>query len=209
MFRLYIISSNNIIENEAKAINALFDNGMTHFHLRKKTWMKNEVSELIDSINTKHHSKIVLHSQFDLIFHYDLAGFHFNSSFPYQEELAIKLRKAEKSVSVSSHNICDMGEYELESDYQFVSPIFPSISKPDYTEVFDHQKLKNYFVLKPKSKFIALGGIEPDKIELVKQMNFDGFAVMGFLWQQYEIDSNIYSLIDRFNKLKSKQLQLL
>lgn len=201
MLSLYIISSNEIVAKESEAINALFENGMHHFHLRKKTWMKAEVIELLEKINSAYYKHIALHHHPELVFEYDLAGFHFNSAYPYQEKIATKLREAQKTVSVSSHNICDIGEYELEADYQFVSPIFPSISKSNQVELFDQEKLKNYFVLKPKSKFIALSGVEPKNLKEIKELRFDGAAVLGYLWEAFQKDADITNIVTRYNNL--------
>jgi len=206
VFSIYIISSNQAVKDESQVINLLFQNGMQHFHLRKKTWMKNEVKQLIENIDSAYHNRIVLHHHPQLVFDFDLAGFHFNSAYPYQEEMVNKLRSNNKSVSVSSHSICDIGEYELEADYQFVSPIFPSISKPNVVETFNHQKLKTYFALKPKSKFIALGGIEPNKIETVKELKFDGAAILGYLWKAYETNENKEILVEKFNQINQNKI---
>jgi len=200
---LIIITNNQALEKEADAINALFENGLTHLHLRKKTWFKKELAEFIESINTKWYKNIVLHTHPQLVFDYDLRGFHFNKSQPYNEQLAEKLKVSGKTLSASSHSICDMSEYSLEVDYQLVSPIFSSNSKQNESKVMDHTKLKNYLVLKPKSKFIALSGIEPDNITNALNLGFDGVAVLGFLWNEFEIDKNTNKLIDRFLVLKN------
>jgi len=199
IYKLYVVSApDKEVESEAEKINALFKAGMQHFHLRKKTWFKKELSTLIENIDEQHYSKIVLHSQLDLVEEFDLAGFHFNKDFPYQEKWAEQLRKNGKTLSVSSHSICDMGDYELEVDYQFVSPVFPSISKSDVTETIEHEKIANYLLLKPKSKFIALGGIHPENMSEALDMGFDGIASLGYIWMGPK------SPVNCFEKLNSK-----
>lgn len=200
---LFVLTSNNKLANENLVINALFKNGLQHLHLRKKTWFKKELINFIETINPKWHSKIVLHTHPQLVFNFDLKGFHFNKSYPYNEQMALQLKEAGKTLSVSSHSICDMSEYSLEVDYQFVSPIYPSSSKQNANKLMDHTKLKNYLVLKPKSKFIALSGIVPNNIANTFNLGFDGVAVLGYLWNDFEKDKNINNLIERFIKLQN------
>lgn len=200
---LIILTANTAIENEADAINALFENGLNYLHLRKKTWFKNELIAFIENIASKWYKNIVLHTHPQLVFEYDLKGFHFNKSQPYNEQLAKKIKATGKTLSASSHSICDMSEFSLEVDYQLVSPIFSSNSKNNESEVMDHTKLKNYLVLKPKSKFIALSGIEPNNIIDALNLGFDGVAVLSYIWNDFEKDKKMDNLIDRFLSLQN------
>jgi len=200
---LIVLTANEKLINEEQAINALFKNGLQHLHLRKKTWFKKELNQLIETIDPNWYSKIILHTHPQLVFDFDLRGFHFNRSYPYNEQMAEGLKEAGKTLSVSSHSICDMSEYSLEVDYQFVSPIHPSNSKQNADKLMDHSKLKNYLVLKPKSKFIALSGIEPGNIAATLNLGFDGVAVLGYLWNDFEKDKNIDSLVKRFTDLQN------
>lgn len=205
--KLIILTANEANEKEADAINALFENGLQYLHLRKKVWFKKELSTFIESIEKKWHQNIVLHTNPQLVFDYNLGGFHFNQSFPYNIKMAEKLKQAEKTISVSSHSICDMSEYSLEVDYQFVSPIFAANSKQNGSQIMDHTKLKNYLVLKPGSRFIALSGIAPNNVLDALNIGFDGVAVLGYIWNDFEGDNNISNLIDRWLKLKNALLK--
>jgi len=200
---LIILTNNQALEKEAEAIDALFENGLDYLHLRKKTWFKKKLIALIESINSKWYGNIVLHTHPQLVFEYDLKGFHFNKSQPYNEQLAEQLKTAGKTISVSSHSICDMSEFSLEVDYQLVSPIFSSNSKQNEKDLMNHTKLKNYLVLKPGSKFIALSGISPKNISTALNLGFDGVAVLGYLWNDFEKDQNINKLVERFLSLQN------
>jgi len=202
-FKLIVISHPEKINNELLAIDQLFKLNLQRFHLRKKTWFEYELAEFIEKIDEAHYSKIVLHSHPKLVFQYNLGGFHFNKDFPYQNVMAEKLKRSGKSISISSHSICDMGEYELDVDYQFVSPIFLSISKPEISAGFDYEKLRKYLLLKPKSKFIALGGINTENILKTKNIGFDGAATLGFLWSNFEKEDSVSNLSERFIKLNA------
>jgi len=199
-----VISHPTQLQNEIDAIEHLYNAGLSYFHVRKKKWFKNDLEKWIQQINEQAYSKLVLHSHPQLVFEYNLKGFHFNSSYPYAEKLAKQLEKAGKTISIASHSICDMGEYELDVHYQLVSPVFPSISKPDVTQTLAHKKLSDYLLLKPKSKFIALGGIDENNIAKAKALGFDGAATLGYLWGKFEKDINMNELIKRYQQLKKQ-----
>jgi len=201
-FEIIVISHPTQIQNEIEAVEHLCSAGLNYFHVRKKTWFKEALEGWIQQINETQYDKLVLHNHPQLVFDFDLKGFHFNSSYPYQHKLAQQLAEAGKTISIASHSICDMGEYELDVDYQLVSPVFPSISKPDVTQTLDHKKLKDYLLLKPKSKFIALGGIDESTIGKAKAIGFDGAATLGYMWNNFEKNSSIDELIERYNQLK-------
>jgi len=57
-------------------------------------------------------------------------------------------------------------------------------------------------LLKPKSKFIALGGVDERTIHLTKNLGFDGAATLGYLWNEFEKNAAIDELIKRFTCLK-------
>lgn len=200
---LAILTANEAIENEVEAIQALLENGLEFLHLRKKKYFKNELKNFIESIDKKWYNKIVLHTHPQLVLNYDLKGFHFNRSYPYNEKMVQQLKAENKTLSVSSHSICDMSEYSLEVDYQFVSPIFPSNSKENEADLMDHTKLKNYLVLKPGSKFIALSGIDISNIDKALELGFDGVAVLGYAWNDFKKDQNISNLVNKFLALQN------
>lgn len=202
-FEIIVISHPSQIQNEIEAVELLCKQGLSYFHLRKKTWFKEELEQWIQQIDEYCYEKLVLHSHPQLVLDYNLKGFHFNSSYPHQEKLTQQLQEAGKTISIAAHSICDMGEYELEVDYQLVSPVFPSISKPDLTETLNHKKLKDYLLLKPKSKFMALGGIDGDNIQQAKALGFDGAATLGYLWKDYEKNAAVDELLKRYHHLKS------
>jgi len=201
-FEIIVISHPTYIKNEIEALERLCKEGLSYFHLRKKTWFKEDLEQWIQQLDEGCYKNVVLHNHPQLVFDYNLKGFHFNSSHPYQEKLARQLQETGKTISIAAHSICDMGEYELEVDYQLVSPVFPSISKPDLIETLDHKKLKDYLLLKPKSKFMALGGIDGDNIQQAKALGFDGAASLGYLWKDFEKNGAVNELLQRYHQLK-------
>ncbi|GAA5037849.1 thiamine phosphate synthase [Marivirga lumbricoides] len=80
------------------------------------------------------------------------------------------------------HSLKEMEEISVNDDYAFLSPIFDSISKKGYTSKFDLEELKSFLKRSPK-KIVALGGIDEDKIDWVKEAGFSGIALLGAIWQ--------------------------
>jgi len=121
-FEIVVISHPTQIQNELEAIKHLCNAGLNYFHIRKKTWFKQALENWLQQMDENCYDKLVLHSHPQLVFDYNLKGFHFNSSYPYQQKLAQQLEEAGKTISIAAHSICDMGEYELDVHYQLVSP---------------------------------------------------------------------------------------
>ncbi|MNE66013.1 hypothetical protein D3C80_1615410 [compost metagenome] len=52
-----------------------------------------------------------------------------------------------------------------------------------------------------KAKIIGLGGITPQNIQEIKQLGFDGAAVLGTIWRdKTAVIGNFKSLLIRYNK---------
>jgi|SRR3972149_5782798 len=78
------------------------------------------------------------------------------------------------------HSLQELNSCKKEYEYAFLSPIFDSISKENYKSKLDLSELEQ--IVEGK-KIIALGGIDEDKIETVREIGFFGVAVLGAIWQ--------------------------
>ena len=106
-------------------------------------------------------------------------------------------------------NICLIGEEVKEKknnfDYVFLSPVFDSISKQGYAAEYTPEQIrqaaKDGIIDK---RVIALGGIDEDNILQVKDYGFGGAAILGGLWNKFDLDHdyNYQNLIEHFRKLK-------
>lgn len=188
------------IDNEIEQINALLlDDEIDYFHLRKPHFDAYQLKSFIKQIDANLHYKIVIHSHHHLINDFDLAGINLNKKDLNQLELAdevnqcfiqplvVKNRKIEVNrttpyvVSYSAHSVDEINQLPFDTSYVFLSPIFNSISKPNYPSNFNLAELTNQ--LKTIStKVIALGGVEPQHYDNIKQMGFSGYARLGNYW---------------------------
>jgi thiamine-phosphate pyrophosphorylase len=179
-----VISNETPVEQEHKIINALFDEGLGIFHLRKPDISRKDLNQLLIKIDKWHHSKIALHQ------HHELADYFGTNRLHYTEKDRIlyehSLRNSDMSaftLSTSIHQLASYISLPLAFEYCFLSPVFNSISKPEY-----HSLLTPGFrlPLKTQTKLIALGGISIATIPEVKKFDFDGIAVLGSIWRAPE-----------------------
>ncbi|WP_411273114.1 thiamine phosphate synthase [Daejeonella sp.] len=192
---LIVISDPGSVVGEAVIINRLFEAGMTRFHLRKPDWNGNQFIDLLKGIDQAFHTNIALHQQHDLTTNFDTMRLHYTEMqrlTTYQEKLNYQQKKGHV-LSTSVHRVAEIPLLQC-FEYTFFSPVFNSISKPGY-----QSQLDNGFRLEKVNalpKVIALGGIDKTNLDQVSEMNFDGCAVLGAIW------NNPYEAVANFNRLK-------
>ncbi|WP_443938474.1 thiamine phosphate synthase [Pedobacter sp. MW01-1-1] len=193
---LVVLSHPECISNEAKLINSLFEAGMDRFHLRKPTWESRNISSLLKAIQPHFHPQIALHQHHVLRNDFAIQNLHFQQQHRIKttpEELML-LNAQEYTLSTSFHDLTSLKSLS-NFQYAFFSPVFKSLSKPNYPG-----KISDSFQLEKKdlsTKIIALGGISDTNLKTVKEMNFDGAAILGALWIRPE------DAVKRFKKLNT------
>jgi len=183
-FQLIVISSPVEIDNEAAIVSQLFELGLTNFHLRKPLWTESTLTKFIEAIPTIFHSKIVLHTHFQLAEKLNLKGIHLSE----ESRHSMNVYEKYKIISTSFHTIEDVKKNNYPFEYVFLSPIFDSISKTNYKGKFDlkilEEQIISIAILKGKRfDLIALGGISSENIETTVQMGFSGAALLGAIWE--------------------------
>lgn len=98
------------------------------------------------------------------------------------------------------HSIKELEGCNEKYDYAFLSPIFNSISKAGYKSNYDLRVIKG-FLKNRNEKIIALGGIDEDKIDAVKNLGFQGIALLGAIWQSE-------NPVEKFKRIKEKWLKI-
>jgi thiamine-phosphate pyrophosphorylase len=196
--KLILISSPVNLVDELATIVKIFESGLTYFHLRKPDFTKEEYELFLKEIPLKYRKYLIIHHHHELIYHYELKGIHHTRHTNFKP---IQLQRSVHQ-SKSFHSIWEIENNQFPYDYVFLSPIYNSISKQGYQSNFDFSTLANWLRYKPhSSKIIALGGINKDKIIEVKQMGFDGVAILGIIWNEVSIDK-------RLEKLKAIQAKI-
>ncbi|MFY9151110.1 MAG: thiamine phosphate synthase [Prolixibacteraceae bacterium] len=188
---IILISNPAPVNDEHEIISQIFDEGLEIFHLRKKEYQEDELRAFIETIPEKYREKIVLHSHYYLAAEYGLRGIHVPPIF--------KGETLGRTLSVSFHSPEEIQKSELPFDYSFLTPVFDSISKDGYKSRFNPDELR-LFLKDRKEKIIALGGIDEDKIETVRNMGFSGIALLGAIWQNEHP-------ADKFKRIKERWLK--
>ena len=171
-FMIIGITSPIFFDGEAERINKLLSNNeVDYIHIRKPESTILELKKLIEKINPEFFRRLKLHDHFELLDVYPLGGIHLNKRNN-------TIHPKATSISYSVHSINEIEEIN-EHEYFFISPVFDSISKKGYKSGFNLNELS----LKIKGKkAIALGGITPQKIPLLKKMGFYGAAMLGYFF---------------------------
>ncbi|MDE6694099.1 MAG: thiamine phosphate synthase, partial [Muribaculaceae bacterium] len=141
-------------------------------HIRKPGHSADDVRRLIVALPRECRYKISIHDHPELAKECELGGVHLNSR---NATLPLGWRGM---VSRSLHTLEEIDKTDY--DYAFLSPIFPSISKPGYTPTLSPDKIKAAV----NDKIFALGGVTDKQLDEVKRMGFGGAAFLGGVWRR-------------------------
>ena len=186
---LSVLSNSNSddISQEIEVINSLFENGLETLHLRKKKFSEKEMTNFIDAIPQKYWNRIVIHSHYKYALKYNLKGIHLNSKRRKKIKYILrfyyyKLRKPNLHISTSFSNLSNLYEEGTKFNYDFLSPVFDSISKSGYQGAFNHHNLA-IALAKTNQNVLALGGVQLENVEKIKALGFKGMVLSGIIWQ--------------------------
>lgn len=185
-----IVITNPIpITNEINTIHSLFENGLELLHIRKPNFADSEMKQFLSGINHSFRERLVLNSHHHLAQTLRINRIHFSESkrktlLMLPGKLPFDPYKTKGfHLSTSVHSIDEFNVLDNVFEYAFLSPLFPSISKKDYsskTDLFDAVKNRSNY----STKLIALGGIESKNTEQTLQNGFDNVALLGTIWNQ-------------------------
>lgn len=180
-------------------VGKLADSGVWRVHIRKPEASERDVRNLIESIPLGLRCKVSIHDRLSLAGEYSLGGVHLNSRSRDIPPGWTGL------VSQSLHSVGEIGDFR--GDYAFLSPIYPSISKPGYRGCYDWDELKKSL----DDRILALGGVVPEKFDELRSVGFGGVAMLGAAWRT-SIDEEAFKLqfithrSERFTLEKEVQL---
>lgn len=181
--RAILISPPDYNEHETLLVNRMFENNLALLHLRKPGYDREKLSVYLNKINREYHTRIVIHSCYDLLNDYNLRGIHIKGADKELKGSIIERfgSRDDISISISYHSLKELTGDSGSIDYAFLSPVFDSISKSNYRAGFDHRKLGD-ILEKIDIDVIALGGCKAEYLHKIKKMGFAGAAFLGAVW---------------------------
>ena len=189
------------LPNEIDLVNEALSSNIDFFHIRKPHFDDNMMEKYIEQLDEANHYKIMIHNAYRLINKFDIAGIHLNQKGLAKlrtesetnqctiEPLLIKNRTIYVNgtkpnvTSFSAHNFSEIISIPFEADYITLSPIYDSISKVNYVSNFKNRKELRSFLNETNQNVIALGGVEPNHVDELKTLGFNGYAMLGSYWQ--------------------------
>jgi len=173
------ITSERLLIGEFKLIKKLFSNGLDLLHIRKHQLDNQVMREYIKTIPKKNRKQLVLHSHRYLAEELGIQRLHFSEADRgSKKHLGFKNKYI---LSTSTHSIDSFNGLSNSWAYAFLSPIFPSISKPGYgypNAILHQLKNKN----NPHVHLIGLGGINEYNYRQLKDEGAHGGALLGSIW---------------------------
>jgi len=174
---LIVIAKPTIFKEECHLVNQLFEAGLQVFHLRKENADEAGYRKIVEGILPEYHPRIALHHFHALANDYNMNRIHHTESF--RKNLSTNILPKNQILSTSIHQLSAIDAIAT-YHYSFYGPVFNSLSKPSYLGIIPSGFRLNKH--NTKTKLIALGGIGLTQIDQVKEMNFDGVALLGSIW---------------------------
>jgi thiamine-phosphate pyrophosphorylase len=181
--KLMLISHPTFFKGEARLVSSLLEIYDITFHLRKPTASRKEYETFLKNIPEPLHGKIMLHDAYDLKKQFALKGLHFST-----RNRALAKHYIFDDKSTSCHSVEESKQMGATFNYHFLSPVFPSISKQGYTGNLDLKAVEGYLQQPRQNLIIALGGVDKEKIHVLRNIGFDGVALLGAVWQNNPAD---------------------
>ncbi|MCB9256109.1 MAG: thiamine phosphate synthase [Chitinophagales bacterium] len=188
--KLIIYSIPYEISNEAKKINALFENGMEEFHLRKPGYTKLQYTNLLNRIDAQHHSKLVLHDFFSLAKRFKVKGVHvdskaFDGFFGRLYFKSLK-RNSDLQITTSVNSFKELKRLPSFFSAAMLGPVFTKFSESNIKENFDFFELRK-LVKESNFPIYAMGGIDLNTKKNVERIGFHGVVLQSSIWKSDDI----------------------
>ena len=175
---LVAITTPKVTDDDAAIIVRLLNSGIDIIHLRKPESTIEECRRVLERLDARYRSKIVVHDYPALYAEFSLKGIHLNRNITsYSDDYR-------GNRSRSCHTLGEVVRYKADYDYLLLSPIFDSISKQGYRSGFSDEELRRASdegII--DHKVIALGGVTPERFDYIRSLNFGGVAMMGSIYK--------------------------
>ena len=169
--------------HERRVLKTLFSAGLVRLHVRRPGWDAFKMRRWVMAAPATWRRHLILHGHPDLAAEYELAGTH------YPAKGAPVSPAPSPSPSRACHSLEELDQALGRYDAVLLSPIFASISKPDYGpgESLSLETITARLTRRTReerrTRVFALGGVDSGKLAACARAGFDGVAVLGAVWQ--------------------------
>lgn len=207
--KVVVISDTSELEGEHEMLHQMFEEGLEFFHLRKPKYSTPKLRSYLEKINPQYRNRVVIHTHHELALPFHLKGIHLTDRHRKKKFLQtwfmlkyLRYKRPDIEVSTSLHLINSIMRYNPEFDYVFLSPIFDSISKVGYKNTFSEATLRDA-LKKTKYEVVAMGGVNYDVLEKVKDYGFKGFALLGSIWTNPDPVGEFKRVMEKCRQMKN------
>jgi len=203
--QLIVITNEQPLKREHDLLHALFEQGLAVLHIRKPYYTLQELESYVEGINPSYYNRISVHRMPEVVERFPLRGYHFSYDAFKKDNKDLQLinefRQSNRLVSCSCHSVEDLDAAKEITDYQFISPLFDSISKTGYKAGIDLHELSKFLSGHNTTTF-GLGGIDEHAIPNLHNTGLKGVVVLGMIWKQFAEDADIIKAVQRFTLLR-------
>lgn len=206
---IILMSDTKDLVDEHLLLREMFELGLETYHIRKPKYSTQQLREYIERIDKKYRNRVVIHHHHELCVPLKLKGIHMTERHRKKKYFKswimlqwIKFRRPEVSISASYHSPNSLLKGNPGYTYVFLSPIFDSISKIGYKNTFSDFTLREA-LQKTSMNVFALGGVEYDKLDAVKNYGFKGCALVGSVWTHKEPVEEFKRVMAKWKELQN------
>lgn len=195
---LVVISPEADDAREQAVLRELFAAGLERYHVRKPAASREQLAAWLRAVPAEFRPRLVLHHHHDLAAELGCGGIHFRDSERSTVSLTVlaaheslQRGQADRATHLtrSCHDLPAVRAALGHFDSIFVSPIFPSLSKPGHAPRSDFPfaalaaLLATRAPAERRTAVLALGGVTRERLPQVRAFGFDGAAVLGAVWR--------------------------
>lgn len=183
---IQVITHTGNIPEETKIWEQLLYEGADSILVRKPGWQEADYASLLSRTDAGCYPKLMIADHVSLCERYGLQGLHFGEAARGNitgEQLNSYQQKG-WLLSTSIHSVHTLHVAGNDWNQLLLSPVFDSISKKGYLSAFE----ENFRLNKAgfKGNVLALGGINNTTAGKARDMQFDGIALLGAIWENPE-----------------------
>lgn len=189
-YRLYLVTDRGLLGSRdlLHSIEEAIQGGVTIVQLREKDLPTREFFQLasqVKSITDRYQIPLIINERLDIALALNVTGLHIGQN-DLPVAIARRLLGPEKILGASAATVDEAMKAQAEgADYLGIGALFPIGTKPDARNV----SLETLREIKKQVKIpvVAIGGISPAQVKLVKEQQVDGVAVVSAILCQDDI----------------------